>query len=122
MCGRKKNWLLSTKKNGNMLLTQNRMPLVKGTLIKIFLTNYQDAVKWYTVAAEQEDAEAQYELAMLYDPGYSGSKIPQSLQEPDHILYNKALPWYLKASAQNNERASDHAAAIYKDGKHRINY
>jgi len=86
------------------------------------LTNYQEAVRWYTIAAEQGDTKAQYALAMLYDPSYVGSTIPHSLKEPDHVLYNKALTWYLKASAKGDQRASAAAGNIYEKGKYRATH
>ena len=38
--------------------------------------NYQAAVKWYTLAAEQGDPLAQYNLGRLY---YLGKGVPESL-------------------------------------------
>ena len=40
--------------------------------------DYTKAIKWYRLAAEQGDADAQYELAVLYE---SGEGVPQDCTE-----------------------------------------
>ena len=53
--------------------------------------NYSRAVYWYTKAAEQGYADAQYELGLCY---YEGRGVEQN--------YKKAIEWWLKAAEQNH--------------------
>ena len=57
--------------------------------------DYKQAVKWYTKAAEQGNAEAQYNLALVYA---NGQGVPQD--------YKQAAKWYTKAAEQGNARSS----------------
>ena len=47
------------------------------------------ALKWYRMAAEQGDADAQTDLGIMYDNGFG---VPQD--------YAEALKWYRKAAEQ----------------------
>ena len=58
-----------------------------------------EAVKWYRKAAEQNDAEAQYNLGVCYANGQGVAK--------DEV---EAVKWYRKAAEQN------YAAAQYNLG------
>lgn len=55
---------------------------------------YTEAVSWYRKAAEQGDAESQYNLGVCYAKGYG-------------VIENReqAIYWLLKATAQNHEIA-----------------
>ena len=55
----------------------------------------KEALKWYTLAAEQDNANACFFLARLYDVDSSG--IPNDKE--------KALFWYEKSSSLGNVRA-----------------
>ena len=46
-------------------------------------TDYKEAVKWYSLAAKQGDAEAQYNLGLMYDFG-------EGVLEDDVLAYM----WY----------------------------
>ena len=63
--------------------------------------NYEEAVKWYTKAAEQGDADAQYKLGRCY---YEGKGVEEDKEE--------AVKWYTKAAEQGN------ADAQYKLGEY----
>jgi len=52
--------------------------------------DYTKALDWYTKAAEQGFAKAQYNLGLIYVEG--GEGIPQD--------YNKGLDWLTKAAEQ----------------------
>ena len=51
--------------------------------------DYAEAVKWYRLAAEQGDADAQYNLGVMYD---NGQGVPQD--------YAEAVKWYRLAAEQ----------------------
>ena len=51
--------------------------------------DYAEAVKWYRLAAEQGDADAQYNLGLMYD---NGNGVPQD--------YKEAVKWYRLAAEQ----------------------
>ena len=53
-----------------------------------------EAVKWYRKAAEQNFAEAQYNLGVCYDNGQGVAKD-----------YAEAVKWYRKAAEQNHAQA-----------------
>lgn len=53
--------------------------------------DYQKAMEWYLLAADQELALAQLNTGDLYENGYG---VPQD--------YDKAFEWYKKAADQGN--------------------
>ncbi len=53
--------------------------------------NYEDAAKWYLKSAEQGDAQAQHDLAVLY---VNGTGVPQD--------YAEAVKWFALAAAQGD--------------------
>jgi len=57
--------------------------------------DFSEACKWFRKAAEQNDAEAQYDLGSVYDEG--GEGVPRDLVE--------ACKWYRKAAEQNYAKA-----------------
>jgi len=56
--------------------------------------DYETAAKWFTKAAEQGFAEAQFNLGGMYE---FGDGVPQD--------FDAALKWYSKAAEQGHERA-----------------
>ena len=56
--------------------------------------DYANAVEWYRKAAEQNDAQALYNLGVMY---VQGRGVPKDLA--------KALEWIRKAAAQGHEGA-----------------
>lgn len=56
--------------------------------------NYTEAVRYYRLAAQQGDADAQYNLGDCY---YNGTGVTQD--------YEEAKKWFEKAAAQGNEAA-----------------
>ena len=54
--------------------------------------NYKKAIEWYKKAAEQGDAQAQYNVGVMYEFG------PQGVDQSDSM----AMRWYAKAAAQND--------------------
>lgn len=66
--------------------------------------NLTEAVKWYTKAAEQENAKAQYNLGVCYYYGYG-------VQYKD---YGEAVKWYTKAAEQGNAEAQNSLGYYYE--------
>ena len=54
----------------------------------------KEAIKWWRLAVEQGDAEAQCNLGVMY---YEGIGVPQD--------YEEAVKWYRLAAEQRHERA-----------------
>ena len=63
--------------------------------------DYDEAAKWYRLAAEQGDANAQYILGVLYEDGLG---VEQSDTE--------AEKWYRKAAEQGNTDAAKRLAKL----------
>ena len=61
------------------------------------MNNYPEAIKWYTMAAEQGDPEAQYQLGKTY-LRLEGGTVTEELAA-------KALPWFEKAAINRDYRA-----------------
>ena len=68
--------------------------------------NLQEAIKWYKKAAEQGDADAQFNLGVMYE---NGEGVTKNLQE--------AFKWYLEAAEQGNARAQNNLGIMYENGK-----
>ena len=66
---------------------------------------YAIAIEWYQKAAEQNNADAQYILGVMYDSGYGVEK-----------NYTKAIEWYQKAAEQNLPEAQYHLGVMYYHG------
>jgi uncharacterized protein len=66
--------------------------------------DYNEAVKWFRLSAEQGDAEAQYNLGWMY---YEGQGVPQD--------YKEAVKWYRLSAEQGNERAQINLAMMHDD-------
>ena len=67
--------------------------------------NFEEAVKWYRKAAEQGDADAQFNLALMYDYG-------RGVTEDDA----EAVRWYRKAAEQGGARAQLNLGVMYYSG------
>ena len=67
--------------------------------------DYQEAVKWYRLAAAQGYAPAQSSLGLAYEKGQG---VPQDYQE--------AVKWYRIAAAQGNQFAQINLAVMYTNG------
>ncbi|WP_163366756.1 tetratricopeptide repeat protein, partial [Klebsiella aerogenes] len=67
--------------------------------------DHEKAVTWYTKAAEQGHADAQYNLAVSYDEGEG--------VERDG---SKAVFWYTKAANQGNRDAQNNLGVMYDEG------
>ena len=67
--------------------------------------DYQEAVKWYRLAAAQGYAPAQSSLGLAYDKGQG---VPQD--------YLEAVKWYRLAAAQGNPLAQINLAVMYTNG------
>ena len=65
--------------------------------------DYKTVIKWYTLAAEQGYADAQYNLALMYFNSYG-------IQQD----YVKALMWMNLAAANGAENASNKRRLIEK--------
>ena len=68
------------------------------------IQDYKTAVKWYTLAAEQGDADAQYNLGYFYANGLGTSQ--------DFI---RALMWWNIAASQGNEDAIKYRDIVAKE-------
>jgi TPR repeat protein len=64
--------------------------------------NFPEALRWYRVAANQGDADAQLALGNLYAQG-------EGVQQD----YGAALLWFRKAAEQGNSEAEDSLGAFY---------
>ncbi len=60
-------------------------------------TDYEEAIRWYSLAADKGSAEAMFSLGYMYHKG-----ITPDLKE-DHV---KAEYWYERAIAQGNSEAT----------------
>ncbi|KAF9426553.1 Mitochondrial translocator assembly and maintenance protein 41 [Entomortierella beljakovae] len=62
-------------------------------------------MEWYLKSAGQGNANAQYDIGVLY---HNGQGVPQD--------YSKAMEWYLKSAGQGNADAMINIGALYEDG------
>ena len=69
--------------------------------------NLPEAVKWFTKAAEQENAKAQYNLGICYYYGYG-------VQYRDR---REAVKWYTRAAEQGNADAQNDLGYCYEFGE-----
>lgn len=69
--------------------------------------NIPDAIKWYTKAGERGSAEAQNNLAIIYQNGEVG-------MEPN---LTEAVKWYTKSAAQGNIAAQTNLGNLYFSGE-----
>ena len=68
--------------------------------------NHKTAVKWYTLAAKQGIADAQYNLGVMYNEGQG---VPQN--------YKTAVKWYTLAAKQWNTSAQNNLGVMYDEGR-----
>jgi len=68
--------------------------------------DYKEAVKWWKLAAEQGDTQAQYNLGQMY---YKGQGVPQD--------YKEAVKWYRLAADQGDAFAQSNLGVMYALGK-----
>ena len=66
---------------------------------------YAEAVSWYRIAADQGDADAQYNLGTMYR---DGEGVPRD--------YAEALKWFRKAAVQGDARAQASLGIMYTIG------
>ena len=69
--------------------------------------NYNKAIFWYRKAAEQGNAEAQFNLAYMYEQGLA-------TDSPD---YSQAFYWYKRAAEQGKASAQYNVGYYYKKGR-----
>jgi len=67
--------------------------------------NYETAFKEYLHLAEKGDAQAQYNLGVMYEKGFG---VPQD--------YAEAIKWYRKAEAQGFALAQYNLGVMYEKG------
>ncbi len=67
--------------------------------------NYQEALKWLSLAAEQGDADAEYRLGLMYE---NGKGVAQNYQE--------AVRWY-RSAEEDHAGAKLKIALMYANGK-----
>ena len=67
-------------------------------------------MKWYRLAAEQGDADAQYNLGWMYDEGQG---VPQDNKE--------AVKWWRLSAEQRNERAQFNLSLMHDDSLDYLN-
>ena len=68
--------------------------------------NFQEAVKWYRKAANQNEPRAQYNLGYMY---YNSEALPRD--------YKKAVYWFTKAAEQGNSGAQCNLGLMYENGE-----
>ena len=68
--------------------------------------DYGRALKWYRAAAEQGDADAQFNLGFMY---HKGQGTPQD--------YARAIQWYRAAAEQGDVEAQYTVGELYRDGQ-----
>ena len=68
--------------------------------------DYATALQEWRPLAEQGDAEAQYNLGIMYDYGWG---VPQD--------YAEAVSWYRKAAEQGDADAQNNLGFVYANGK-----
>jgi hypothetical protein len=64
--------------------------------------NYEEAVKWYRLAAEQECAPAQCNLGLCYE---TGRGVEQNIRE--------AVKWFIRAARQGDKTAQHNLGVYY---------
>jgi len=69
------------------------------------LQSDEEAIVWYRKAADQGNASAQNNLAVMYRKGQG---VPQSDKE--------AVKWYRKAAEQGNTKAQHNLDRMYENG------
>jgi TPR repeat protein len=68
--------------------------------------DYPEALRWYRLAADQSDADAQYNLGLAYA---NGQGVAQD--------YPEAVKWYRLAADQGHARAQNALGIMYARGK-----
>jgi len=68
--------------------------------------NDAEALKWLRLAADQRNAEGQFNLGVMYE---YGDGVPQN--------YGEALKWYQLAANQEDARGQFNLGVMYRDGK-----
>ena len=74
----------------------------KNGLSSIITQDYKKATKWFTLAAEAGNSDAQNNLGTLYTLGHGVEKD-----------FTKAAHWYQLAADQGNAKAQNNLAGIY---------
>jgi TPR repeat protein len=74
--------------------------------VHITAPHYEEAAKWYGLAAAQGDADAQYSLGILYD---NGTGVAQDDTE--------AAKWFRLAADQGYAKAQNNLGALYARGR-----
>jgi TPR repeat protein len=64
--------------------------------------NYEEAVKWYRLAAEQECGPAQCNLGLCYE---TGRGVPKNVRE--------AVKWFCRAARQGDKTAQHNLGVYY---------
>ena len=67
--------------------------------------NYAEALKWYSMAAEEEHLNAQFQLARMYERG-----------EGTEVDLEGAAEWYKKAAKRGHANSQFHLAQMYENG------
>jgi TPR repeat protein len=70
------------------------------------LTDYAEAMKWYSKSADQGQASAQVNLGLMYA---EGEGVPQNEAE--------AAKWYRRAAEQGNASGQSNLGVMYRNGK-----
>ena len=77
--------------------------------------DFQEAAKWYRRAAEQGDADAQYNLGVMYDRAES---LPASARSRGIAQdYGEAARWYRLSADQGNADAQFNLGILYSNGQ-----
>ncbi len=85
--------------------------------------NYKTAVKWFRLAAEQGNADAQNNLGLMYNSGKrqflksDGGKSNQTQDEGIPQNYKIAVKWFRLAAEQGHVRAQLTLGVMYENGQ-----
>lgn len=68
----------------------------------------EKALTWLLKAAEQSDADAQYNLGVVFETGFFGMRPPDPVE---------AVTWYRRAASQGHDGAQYNFGVAYAEGK-----
>lgn len=73
--------------------------------------NYQSSFEWFAKSAKQKNPTGQYNLALMYEAGYSDNN-----EKDQNKLYSKALELYRLAAASGSAEAMNNIGVYYTNG------
>jgi uncharacterized protein len=80
--------------------------LARAAGVALCTINYPEALKWFSRAAAQGDADAQNNLGVIFTQG-----------DGIAVNYPEALKWFFKAATQGNAKAQYNLGVMYEFGQ-----